>query len=148
MQEKEVGDCMSLIDLQGKLGCQYVVGFYYSPKAQRQHLRERWPESVEDNLERLADAGFPYDRQIPKCANCNRKQRLLLYRSFETDANSTEMGHTARGCKEERMSSYERPEVKCFNCNGVGHRARDCPEPRVDKFACRNCGYVPCAASE
>jgi Fe2+ or Zn2+ uptake regulation protein len=40
------------------------------------------------------------------------------------------------------MSSYERPEVKCFNCNGTGHRVRDCPEPRHDKFACRNCGYV------
>ena len=61
------------IDLQGKLGKKYVVGFYYSPKAQRENLKERWPASVEDNIERLEDAGLPYDRQVPKCNNCNRK---------------------------------------------------------------------------
>ncbi|OJJ57582.1 hypothetical protein ASPSYDRAFT_1064979 [Aspergillus sydowii CBS 593.65] len=59
-------DCISLIDLQGKLNCTYVVGFFYSAKPQRANLRERWPSSVEDNLERLEDAGLPYDRQIPK----------------------------------------------------------------------------------
>ena len=51
-----------------------------------------------------------------------------------------EMGHTARGCKEERVV-HERVEVKCVNCSAVGHRARDCTEPRRDRFACRNCGY-------
>ncbi|GAB1200865.1 hypothetical protein APSETT444_010245 [Aspergillus pseudonomiae] len=50
------------------------------------------------------------------------------------------MGHTARGCKEERVV-HERVEVKCVNCSAVGHRARDCTEPRRDRFACRNCGY-------
>jgi sugar phosphate isomerase/epimerase len=68
-----VGDCISVIDLQGKLDCKYVVGFYYSPKPQRANLRERWPESVEENLERLEDAGLPYDREIPKCSNCGGK---------------------------------------------------------------------------
>ena len=52
-----------------------------------------------------------------------------------------EMGHTARGCKQER-AEYERVEVRCVNCNEPGHRARDCTEKRRDKFACRNCGYV------
>ncbi|KAE8161535.1 hypothetical protein BDV40DRAFT_267776 [Aspergillus tamarii] len=51
-----------------------------------------------------------------------------------------EMGHTARGCKEEHVV-HERVEVKCVNCSAVGHRARDCTEPRHDRFACRNCGY-------
>lgn len=51
------------------------------------------------------------------------------------------MGHTARGCKEER-AVHERVEVKCVNCNAVGHRARDCTEARHDRFACRNCGYA------
>ncbi|KAL4911399.1 hypothetical protein BDW74DRAFT_7942 [Aspergillus multicolor] len=68
--ERETADCISLIDLQGKLNCTYVVGFFYSPKPQRANLRERWPSSVEENLERLQDAGLPYDRQIPKCGNC------------------------------------------------------------------------------
>lgn len=52
-----------------------------------------------------------------------------------------EMGHTSRGCKEER-TIIERVEVKCVNCNEAGHRARDCTQPRRDKYGCRNCGYV------
>ncbi|KAL2005611.1 hypothetical protein VTN00DRAFT_10104 [Thermoascus crustaceus] len=119
--EKDVGDCISLINLQGKLNCKYVVGFYFSPKPQRASLKDRWPPSPEENLERLEDAGFPHDRQIPKCSNCG------------------EMGHTARGCKQER-AVIERVEVKCVNCHATGHRARDCTEKRHDKFACRNCG--------
>ncbi|KAJ0414352.1 hypothetical protein BJY00DRAFT_33021 [Aspergillus carlsbadensis] len=121
--EREISDCISLINLQGKLNCTYVVGFFYSAKALRANLKERWPDSPDDNLERLEDAGLPFDRQIPKCSNCN------------------EMGHTARGCKEER-AIIERVEVKCVNCNEAGHRARDCPQPRIDRFACRNCGCV------
>lgn len=74
-QEKDVGDCISLINLQGKLNCKYVVGFYFSAKPQRANLRDRWPATPEENLERLADAGFPYDRQIPKCGNCGGKWR-------------------------------------------------------------------------
>jgi hypothetical protein len=74
-KEKEVGDCLILIDLQGKLSCKYVVGFYFSEKPQRANLKDRWPPTPEDNLERLADAGFPYDRHIPKCANCGGKCR-------------------------------------------------------------------------
>ncbi|BCS27271.1 putative zinc knuckle transcription factor (CnjB) [Aspergillus puulaauensis] len=127
--EKEQTDCISLIDLQGRLNCTYVVGFFYSAKPQRANLRERWPSSVEDNLERLGDAGLPYDRQIPKCANCG------------------EMGHTSRGCKEER-AIIERVEVKCVNCNEPGHRARDCTQPRHDKYGCRNCGSSDHKAAE
>ncbi|KAM0117051.1 hypothetical protein ACP6JC_006374 [Aspergillus fumigatus] len=112
--EKPVEDSIRLINLQGKLNCKYVVAFYFSPKPQRANLKERWPADPEENLERLEVAGFPYDKQIPKCGNCG------------------EMGHTARGCKEER-ALVDRVEVKCVNCNASGHRARDCTEPRVDR---------------
>ncbi|KAI9039947.1 putative zinc knuckle transcription factor (CnjB) [Aspergillus affinis] len=129
--ERQVEDCISLIDLQGKLNCTYVVGLFYSAKPQRAHLRERWPASVEDNLERLGDAGLPFDRQVPKCRNCG------------------EMGHTTRGCKQEYVApDFEKVEVKCVNCSAVGHRARDCTEPRVDPFACRNCGSPEHKASD
>jgi hypothetical protein len=50
------------------------------------------------------------------------------------------MGHTARGCKEER-AVIDRVEVKCVNCEMPGHRARDCTEKRKEKGGCRNCGY-------
>lgn len=72
-QEREANSCISFINLQGKLDCTYVVGYFFSPKPQRAHLRERWPSSDDENLERLEDAGLPYDRQVPKCGNCGGK---------------------------------------------------------------------------
>ncbi|OAX80629.1 hypothetical protein ACJ72_05035 [Emergomyces africanus] len=127
--EKEITDCHTLINLQGKLNCKFVIGYYFSDKPQRPNLKERWPESPEENLERLADAGIPLDRQIPKCSNCGQ------------------MGHGTRGCPDER-SVVEKVEVKCVNCNEIGHRARDCTEKRVDKFSCRNCGQPGHRSSE
>ncbi|EER45443.1 zinc knuckle transcription factor [Histoplasma capsulatum var. duboisii H88] len=119
--DKEIADCHTLINLQGKLNCKFVVGYYFGDKPQRPNLKERWPQSSEENLKRLADAGIPLDRQIPKCVNCGQ------------------MGHGSRACPDER-SVVEKVEVKCVNCNGMGHRARDCTEKRIDKFSCRNCG--------
>ncbi|KAM5445532.1 hypothetical protein MaudCBS49596_007438 [Microsporum audouinii] len=119
--EREIGDCHTVVNLQGKLNCKYVVGIYFSDKPQRINLKERWPASPEENLERLAEAGLPLDRQVPKCSNCGK------------------MGHIMKSCKEE-LSVVERVEVKCVNCKQPGHRARDCKEARVDRFACRNCG--------
>ncbi|KAI9932844.1 hypothetical protein MW887_009096 [Aspergillus wentii] len=154
--EKPHGDSISLINLQGKLNCKYVVGFYFSAKPQRANLRERWPESVEENLERLEDAGLPYDRQIPKCANCGGKRRYISSQLCRILMRA-EMGHTARGCKEDR-APIERVEVKysdhkaadcpnprsaegveCKRCNEVGHFAKDCPQADAPR-TCRNCG--------
>lgn len=65
---------MSIIDLQGQLNRTYVVGFFFSNQANRMNLRQRWPADDENNLERLADAGMPYDRQVMKCRNCGGKE--------------------------------------------------------------------------
>ncbi|KMP00527.1 hypothetical protein CIRG_00669 [Coccidioides immitis RMSCC 2394] len=117
--EREIGDTLISVNLQGKLNCKYVVGFYFSEKPHRANLKSRWPRSPEENIKRLADAGFPMDRQVPKCDNCG--------------------GHTRRGCKQE-PATVERVEVKCVICKEIGHRARDCIQPRIDKSGCRNCG--------
>lgn len=61
---------MSLIDLQGVLDREYVIGFFFNPKASRGHLRDRWPADAEENLERMKSAGIPYERKVPKCLNC------------------------------------------------------------------------------
>lgn len=76
LQEKQTFDVFSLIDLQGQMDREYVVGFYFSDKAPRKALKDRWPTSPEDNLERLANAGFPHDRGISKCRNCGGEFRL------------------------------------------------------------------------
>ena len=43
----------------------------------RANLEERWPHDAEDNLERLANAGLPYDRKVMKCRNCGGKFTLI-----------------------------------------------------------------------
>ncbi|OQE96734.1 hypothetical protein PENNAL_c0001G00878 [Penicillium nalgiovense] len=128
--ETEVDDVMSLIDLQGVLDREYVIGFFFSPKASRGHLRDRWPADAEQNLERMNNAGIPYERKVPKCLNCG------------------ELGHISRSCKEERAEGNDRVEIKCSNCDGVGHRVRDCRQQRKNKHSCRNCGSMEHIASE
>ena len=119
--EKELAVTYTNMDLQGKLDCKYTISFRLSNKAQRPKEKDAWPATDEENLERLADAGIPVDRGIPKCSNCEQ------------------LGHIYKSCPEEKNENTDRAVVKCFNCEEVGHRVRDCPNPRPDKFACRNC---------
>ena len=65
-------------------------------------MKERWPASPAENLERLKNAGLPMDRGVPKCSRCE------------------EMGHMARQCpQEESLNIIERVEVKCANCKSA-----------------------------
>ena len=61
---------MTLIDLQGQLDRQYLVGLFRSQKLCRKALKDRWPETEDENMKRLGDAGLPYDRLVAKCRNC------------------------------------------------------------------------------
>lgn len=63
----------TLMDLQGNLDKQFQVRFCTSKNAARPKEKEIWPETPEENLERLADCGVPVDRRVPKCSNCNGK---------------------------------------------------------------------------
>lgn len=60
------------VDLGGKQGCKYQVGYQYSPKPRRKNFAEGWPASAEENLERLQDAGETMDNLKPVCRNCER----------------------------------------------------------------------------
>lgn len=71
----------TLMNLQGRLGCKFQVGYFFSPDPQRASQKEAWPANVQDNLERLKDAGVPVDKGVPLCNNCNGKPKwryLLL----------------------------------------------------------------------
>ncbi|KAL8707746.1 MAG: hypothetical protein Q9220_007266 [cf. Caloplaca sp. 1 TL-2023] len=116
----EVLDTHTLINLVGKRDCTYKVGYYFKKTPRSANLAEVWPSSEEENLERLKDAGIPFERGIPKCFRCK------------------EMGHTGKACTQEQME-MEKAVIKCVNCDEEGHRARDCTVARVDRFACRNC---------
>ena len=70
-------DTYTLMNLSGKLDCKYHVGFFFSDKPKRVSLKEGWPSSPEENLERLKDAGIPVERGIPKCSNCDGSNSCL-----------------------------------------------------------------------
>ena len=116
--EKPIPDVMTSVNLQGKIDCKYVVGFFYNKNPRRPKLRSEWPPSPEENKERLEDAGFLMDRMVPKCKRCG------------------EMGHIAKSCKQEYVA-IDQPEVKCFICGEVGHRARKSQKTLDLGAACR-----------
>ncbi|KAI4144771.1 MAG: hypothetical protein LQ341_002573 [Variospora aurantia] len=105
-KDGEVLDTNTLVNLAGKRDCKYKVGYFFKKTPRTAKMAEVWPSSEEENLERLKDAGVPYERGVPKCLRCK------------------EMGHTGRDCKQERQE-FSEVTMKCFNCDEEGHRARD-----------------------
>lgn len=96
--ERELAPTYTNMDLQGNLDRKYTVTYRLSEKPKRPKEAEGWPESAEENLERLQDAGEPVDRGIPLCGNC-----LVI-------------GHTSKICPEEKQGPADRASVKCYNC--------------------------------
>lgn len=68
---QEIAANMTIIDLIGTPDCEYVLSVQTSDKPRRAKLAQGWPESPEQNLERLASAGYVEDRGVPLCGNCN-----------------------------------------------------------------------------
>jgi hypothetical protein len=140
--EKPLASTFTNMDLQGNLGKKFTVTYRFQWNPPRPRDREVWPKDVDENIERLNDAGEVVYGGLPKCSNCD------------------EVGHTARRCSQEKAEKNNTVAITCYNCGEEGHRQRDvsnqmlraqvsveltdiqCPTPRVDKFACKNCGFV------
>ncbi|KAK4121293.1 hypothetical protein N657DRAFT_578054 [Parathielavia appendiculata] len=120
--EKPLADTFTNMDLQGNLKKKYTVTYRFQWNPPRPRDRELWPNNVDENIERLKDAGEVVYGGLPKCRNCDQ------------------VGHIAKSCPEEKVEKVNTGVIICFACQKEGHRRRDCPEPRVDKFACKNCG--------
>ncbi|KAI9763684.1 MAG: hypothetical protein M1840_009157 [Geoglossum simile] len=120
--EKEVIATSTIINLQGKMDCKYLVTYHFSPKARRESEKATWPATPEENLQRLEDAGHVANRGIPLCNNCE------------------ELGHISKNCPEEKRAPVG-PEIRCVNCDELGHRSRDCGQDRKQEGGndCRNC---------
>jgi zinc knuckle protein len=111
-------------------GQQFVLLFRFDSKPAAIYEEYGWPETPEENLERLKSCGREVDRKVMFCKTCN------------------EVGHTTKRCKQERDIS-NRVVIRCFNCEEEGHRSRDCKQPRVDRRkTCRNCNQAGHMAAE
>lgn len=105
--EKDLIGALTRMDLQGNLDKKYTITYRFDSKPARNRERAGFPESAEDNMERLRDAGEPVNSGKLKCTNCE------------------EYGHISKSCPSDRVEK-EQVVVKCFNCGEEGHRVRDC----------------------
>jgi Zinc knuckle len=93
----------------------------------------------EENLERLAHAGFLVEDPTPICFICGIKGH-----------GKSECPSKMEGSKSFELTlTVERPRstpiVCCINCGEEGHRMRDCPKERkeFDSITCRICKQSP-----
>lgn len=104
--EKPLSGAFTNMDLQGHVGKTYTVNVRFSKKPSRGRERDNWPETVEEILKRLEDAGDAVESMKQRCYNCD------------------EYGHTSNSCPEEKCERGDRKE-NCTNCSGE-HRTRNC----------------------
>lgn len=119
--EKSVINSFTVVDLQGNTDKQYVVWIRKSPKPSRPYEAEMWPDTSEENFERLKDAGVVESRRAVRCSGCG------------------ELGHTRKYYQDAVPVVTQGSAIHCYNCSEDGHRYRDCQKPREDKNVCRNC---------
>lgn len=77
-QKFEIKPNMTIVNLKGEPDREYCVFFRYSPDAETQFEKEGWPESAEENLERLSSAGFELSRKLMFCRRCNGRCLLAI----------------------------------------------------------------------
>lgn len=69
-KKQDIAANMTIVDMIGNPGREYVLTIQLSAKPRRAKMAQGWPESPEQNLERLATAGFVHDVGVPMCGNC------------------------------------------------------------------------------
>jgi hypothetical protein len=69
-KEQAVSDTHTIVNLQGKIDMKFAVSIQFSDKPRRAAFAEGWPKTKEENMARLAEAGFILDRMVQKCSNC------------------------------------------------------------------------------
>lgn len=91
-KEQEIAPNMTIIDLVGNADRKFVLSIQLSAKPRRAKMAQGWPESPEQNLERLVSAGYVQDCGVPLCGNCGELGHIrkvsIQTRSYEHHANT------------------------------------------------------------
>jgi hypothetical protein len=88
-KEQEIEPNMTIIDLVGNAKRKYVLSVQLSAKPRRAKMSQGWPENPEQNLERLASAGFVQDCGLPLCGNCGELGHIRKVRTLDIVKTST-----------------------------------------------------------
>lgn len=75
-KKQEIAVNNIIVDMIGTPGREFVLSVQLSPKPRRKKMAEGWPETPEENFQRLASAGFVQDSGVPMCSNCGGKSLL------------------------------------------------------------------------
>ena len=70
-KEQAISVTHTIVNLGGKPGQKFVVSIQWTDKPRRAKFAEGWPDSKEENVARLVEAGFILDGFVTKCDNCN-----------------------------------------------------------------------------
>lgn len=69
-KKQEIPVNMTVVDMIGNPEREFVLTVQLSDKPRRKMFAQGWPENIQENLARLASAGFVQDRGVPLCNNC------------------------------------------------------------------------------
>lgn len=67
---QDIAANMTIVDLVGNPDREFVLSIQLSAKPRRAKMAQGWPETPEENIQRLASAGFVQDCGVPLCGNC------------------------------------------------------------------------------
>lgn len=113
--ERSLVSVFTNMDLQGNMGKKYSISYRFSEKPDRPREADSFPQSREELLARLDEAGEIVNSGRSLCRNCG------------------ELGHISKHCTQE-VEKPEQPKITCHNCGEDGHRVRDCTSPKPLKY--------------